>query len=151
METKIAEVQGYTVVYDSYDREFHLRDSGGDRVGSGKTQEEVEAQAEKLNKQQFAFPIPALRVSGPDIHPGRVTSINLGDESVRFAYDVKGSSHEKVRLYHSSVYEATPHNQDIAAEVASRRKQMEELLAQIRCLIAGLDQKLDREYFKLPA
>ena len=151
MKTEIGEVKGYKIVYDSQGREFKLLNSDGECVGSGKTQEEVEAQAEKLSKQQYTFPIQALRVSGQELRPGRVTSINLSDESVRFVYDVKpwGTTHTKVTLRYSDVYEATAHNQEIAEKIAKRREQIEELSAQIGVLLAGLEVKLNTEYFKL--
>ncbi|GAI42131.1 unnamed protein product [marine sediment metagenome] len=38
METKIGEVKGYTITYDTRVKLFHLKNAEGEEVGSGKTQ-----------------------------------------------------------------------------------------------------------------
>ena len=88
METKIAEVEGYTIVYEPRDKLFYLKDASGEVVGQGKTQDEVEEQAKKLAKHGFK-PVAALRRGNLELAPGRVTSINLADQSVRFSFDKK--------------------------------------------------------------
>lgn len=155
METIIGEVKGYTMFYDNRNHLFTLRDSEGEEVGSGKTQEEVEEQADKLSKEGYKFPIEALQHSMLYLYAGRVTSINPSDKSVRFVRAkvegdrFYGGGHTKEKLRYSHLYEATEANQKIAGEVANRRAQISQLEGEIENLLCQLEKPINLEYFGL--
>lgn len=152
METKIGEVKGYTITYDSRDKLFHLKDAEDEEVGSGKTQDEVEAQADKLIKQGFAFPIPAVQKGGAYfLHLGKVTSVNLENKSCRFVYQEKGEyrSHTKVHLGHTDAYELTEHNKGIFQKVMALREQIDRLQSETAGLIDHLEKPINLAYFGL--
>ncbi|MDO9334145.1 MAG: hypothetical protein Q7T57_06455, partial [Dehalococcoidales bacterium] len=86
MEVKIASIKGYNIFYDTSDKRFELRNEDGEVVGQGKTQEEVEKQAELLSKKQFS-PITAFMKYDMDLASGRVTSLNLDEQTVWFVPD----------------------------------------------------------------
>ena len=157
METKIAEVEGYTIVYEPRDKAFYLKDAGGEVVGQGKTQDEVEEQAKKLAKHAFK-PVAAVLTGNLKLELGRVTSINLGDQTIRFAFDEKkqsawgggGRGAIKTSLRHGSkAYELTDQNKSLAEDVEDRRQQIAMLEDQIKALIAQLEKPINLEYFNL--
>lgn len=149
METKIAVVKGYTVVYETRDRSFKLLTSDGQEVGSGKTQDEVEAQADKLAKQGYKFPIAAMQAAFQNLQLGRVTSVNLSEKSVYFVTDAS-RRRCKEKLRYSHLYEATERNLQLANEVATRRSQIEKIEENIRELMGMLENPINLEYFNLP-
>jgi len=152
METKIGEVRGFVIVYDTKDKLFHLRNADNEEVGSGKTQEEVEKQADTLAKQAYRFPISALIISGNRLELGKVTSINIEDKSVRFVYAEKGfyHSHTKVHLGHSNLQELTEHNEEITNQVKARWDKIAEIEDEVKALIDKLDKPINLAYFNLP-
>ncbi len=105
---RIGATRGYTILYDEKRKLFVLQDASGDEVASSATQDEVEATVEKLSKQAFKFPMPALKVSGLTLYKGRVTSFNAADKSAYFAYDAKTYvCHVRLRLRNDRAYEFT--------------------------------------------
>lgn len=153
METKIGEVKGYAIVYDTHDKLFHLRNSDNEEVGSGKTQEDVEKLADKMAKQSYQFPIPALRAGGNRLDQGKVSSLNIEDKSVRFVYGEKDSyrSHVKEHLRYSHLHELTKHNEEIFGQVKARQNKLQEIEGEIKTLIDKLDKPINLAYFNLPA
>lgn len=152
METKIGEVKGFTITYDTKDKLFHLKNAEGEEVGSGQTQDDVEKQADKLVKQSFTFPMPALLKGGAYfLGLGKVTSVNLGDRSCRFVYQEKGEyqSQTKVHLGHTHVYELTEHNNDLYQKVRAIREQIDRLQSEITELIDHLEKPINLAYFGL--
>ena len=154
METKITEVEGYTIVYEPRDKAFYLKDTEGETVGQGKTQDEVEEQAKKLAKSAFK-PVVALKVTGLRLATGRVTSLNLGGESVRFSYDDKrqtgwgGRGATKEQLRYAGLYVLTDLNKSLVEDVEDRQQQIAMLEDQIRALIAQLEKPINLAYFNL--
>lgn len=147
---KIGTARGFTIIYDEARRLFVLQDAQGDEVASGATQEDVELKAEKLSKQAFKFPIPALKVSGLGLYQGRVTSVNVDDRAAYFAYaDKTYGSHAKLRLPYDHAYELTEANSRIYAEVAKSREQIKEIEDKIRSLISQLEKPMNLSYFGL--
>jgi len=150
METEVGKFRSYTILYGNRDRLFHLRDTDGQDVGSGKTQEEVEEQAKKLIKLAYKFPIEALSVSGLSVFKGKVTSLNPSDYSVRFVY-AKERLVTKERLRGgSNIYEATEANKEIADQIDIARGHIKETEGRIKSLIGRLERPMNMEYFKLP-
>lgn len=154
MATIITEVKGYTITYDSNSRLFYLVNSDGEDAGFGKTQDEVEAQADKLSKAEFTFPIQAFLVQNLRLASGRITSINLSDRSVRFvpdqeanAYQLRG--HTKQRLQYTHLYEATEANKDISHLITAARNQISQLEQQIKELWEQLEKPISLDYFNL--
>ena len=144
----IGTARGFTIIYDEKRKLFVLQNAQGDEVASGATQEIVEVKAEKLSKQAFNFPIHALRVSGDHLQQGRVTSVNLDDNSAYFAYDDKTyGSHTKLRLRYDHAYELTEANSRICAEVAKYLEQIKEIEDKIKSLISQLEKPIDFSYF----
>ncbi|GAJ03748.1 unnamed protein product [marine sediment metagenome] len=143
-------VKGYTILYDEKRKLFILEDADGNEVASGATQNEVEAKAEKLSKQAFNFPIPALKVTGLDLSKGRVTSFNADTKSAYFAYDDKRyGSHQKLRLKYDHAYELTEANSRIHEQVEQYRNQIKEIEEKISSLIDQLEKRIDLSYFGL--
>ncbi|MBU1082469.1 MAG: hypothetical protein KKB59_18430 [Spirochaetes bacterium] len=150
METKIGEVKGYTIVYDSRDRLFCLRDKDGADVGSGATQEEVEKKADVLAKQSFKFPIPALESTGRYLQKGKITSFNIDNKSAQFVYEDRTyGSHTKIHLRHDKVHELTPQNEEISKEVTARRNKIAEIETEVGALISKLEKPINLSYFGL--
>ena len=147
---KIGTARGYTILYNEKGKLFILEDADGNEVASGGTQDEVEAKAEKLSKQAFKFPIPALKVSGLVLSKGRVTSFNADDRAAYFAYDDKTyGSHTKLRLHYDHAYELTEANTQIAGQVEEFHRQITEIEEKARSLISQLEKPIDRAYFGL--
>lgn len=157
METKIAERKGYQMFYDSGQKLFSLKDAEGDVVGQGKTQDEVEQQADKLSKQKYQFPIKAFQISQLFVYPGKVTSLNLSDRSIYFVYDpspegdtpYRYRTRSKERLVYCNVYEATQANEDIIEQVSSRREGIKNLEGEVKDLLSRLENKMNLQYFNL--
>jgi len=147
---KIGTAKGYTILYDEKRQLFILEDAGGNEVASGASQHEVEAKAEKLSKQAFKFPTPALKVSGLVLSKGRVTSFNADERSAYFSYDDKTySSHHKLRLKYDHAYELTEANSRIQEQVEQYHSQIKEIEEKIRSLIDQLEKPIDLSYFGL--
>lgn len=150
-ETKIGEAKGYTIVYDSHDRLFYLRDKDDIDVGSGKTQEEVEKKADALAKQGFNFPILALEKTNLYLRKGKVTSLNIDDRSAYFVYDDKNvGSHTKIHLHYDKVYELTPENEVVFNQVMAGRNTIVRVEKEIEALLGKLEKPINLSYFGLP-
>ncbi len=147
---KIGTAKGYTILYDERRRLFILQDAEGNEVASGATQQDVEAKAEKLSKQAFKFPIPALKISGLALSKGRVTSLNADDKSTYFSYDEKTyGSHQKLRLRYDHAYELTEANSRIDEQVEQYNSQIKEIEGKISSLIDQLEKPINLSYFGL--
>lgn len=152
METKIGEVKGYTIFYDSTVKEFRLRDALGEEVGSGKTQDAVEEQAKKLSKQAYKFPIPAVLATYRSAERGKVTSVNLDNRSMRFVYEEKTyyQSHTKIHLGSGDkVFELTHPNEQLLTEIQSRRANIETIDKEIEELVKRFEKPIGLKYFNL--
>jgi hypothetical protein len=147
---EIGTTRGFTILYDYRRKLFILKDTEGNEVASGPTQDEVEAKAEKLSKRAFNFPISALKVTNLNVYKGRVTSVNADDRSAYFAYDDKTlGSHEKLHLRYNQPYELTEANAQIAGQVEEYRKQIAEIEGKVKSLISQLEKPIDLAYFGL--
>ena len=147
---KVGIAKGYTILYDEKRKLFILEDADSNEVASGATQNDVEIKADKLSKQAFKFPIPALKVSGLSLPKGRITSFNADEKASYFAYDDKRyGSHQKLRLRYDHAYELTEANAKIAGEVEECHRQITEREEIIQSLISQLEKPIDRSYFGL--
>lgn len=146
---KIGTAKDYTILYDEKRKLFILQNAEGNEVSSGATQDEVETKAEKLSKQAFKFPIPALRVSHLLLEKGRVTSVNADDKSAYFSYDDKTYGHSKLRLKYDCAYELTEANSRIHEQVEQYRSQIKEIEEKMSSLINQLEKPIDLSYFGL--
>lgn len=147
---KVGIEKGYTILYDEKRRLFILEDADGNEVASGATQNDVEIKADKLSKQAFKFPIPALKVSGLALSKGRITSINADEKSSYFAYDDKRyGSHQKLRLRYDHAYELTEVNSRIYEQVEQYHGRIKEIEEKISSLIDQLEKPIDLSYFGL--
>lgn len=154
METEVGKFRSYTILYNSRDRLFHLRDADGQDVGSGKTQEEAEEQAKKLIKLAFKFPVEALKVINLYVSRGKVTSLNPADPSIRFVFakDQAAPYGTVMKVYlkwSQGIYEATEANKEIADQIDIARGHIKEMEGRIKNLIERLERPMDMEYFKL--
>ncbi len=154
LEIKIASIKGYDIFYATRDRRFELRNQDGEVVGQGKTQDEVEKQAELLSKKQFS-PIAAFKQYDVVLEPGRITSLNIDEQTVWFVPEKKtGPSWErtrqKVSLRHStSMFEATEKNQEIAKVVESKVAEIHRIEKDIESLISTMEKVVNLAYFGL--
>jgi hypothetical protein len=149
---KIGTARGYTILYDEKRKLFVLQDAEENEVASGATQQDVELKAEKLSKQAFKFPIPALKVSHLSLEKGRVTSVNADDRSAYFARDDKTyGSHTKLRFAYDHAYELTEANRRLYEQVEEYRSQIKQIEEKIRNLIGQLEKPINLEYFGLKA
>jgi len=57
MLTKVGEIKGYDIFYDSDRKRFYLRDDAGNDLTSADSQEELEIQAAKISKASHKMPI----------------------------------------------------------------------------------------------
>lgn len=147
---KVGIAKGYTILYDEKRKLFILEDADGNEVASGATQNDVEIKADKLSKQAFKFPIPALHVSRLSLFKGRVTSVNTDDKSAYFAHDDKKyGSHQKLRLRHDRAYELTVANSRIYEQVEQYHGQLKEIEGKIESLIDQLEKPINLSYFGL--
>ena len=145
---KIGTARGYSILYDERKKLFILEDTEGNELASGATQEEVETKAEKLSKQAFKFPIPALKVSRLSLSKGRVTSFNADNKSAYFTFDDKTyGSHQKLRLNYDHAYELTEANNRIYEQVEQYRSQIKAIEDMIESLIKQLEKPIDLAYF----
>lgn len=147
-EVKVGERKGFAIMYDARFKEFRLRNSNTDEVGSGKTQEDVERQADKLAKQKYQFPIPAFKVNGFHITEGKVTSLNADDVSVWFvAPGYGGRSKHNLRYCH--IHEKTECNVGLLKKIIAEEAKIEEIEQDIKAMINQMDKRMDLEYFGL--
>ena len=153
MTTKVGDIRGYGINYDSRSKKFTLTDSNGDQVGEGKTQDEVEAQAEKLAKTQFPFPIEAFMVSHLELLLGRITSLDTNDRRVWFSFADKTGyrTREKADPDYRKIYAVTPANKRILAAIAERHASIASIEEAIAGLIKDLEKRIDLKYFGLPS
>jgi len=153
-EVKVGERKGFAIMYDARMREFSLRNSNNDEVGSGKTQEDVEKQADKLAKQKFQFPILALAVDRLHVKEGKITSLNADDVSVWFVSSEKspyygGGSRSKCSLRYSRFHEQTEYNVGLSKKIAAKKAKIEEIEQEIKVMIDQMDKRIGLEYFGL--
>ncbi len=153
MGTEIAVYKGYRIVYERREKLFHLIAVDNESVASAKSQEELEGMADKMVKLSFPFPIQAFHASGWRLSPGKVTSLNPDDRSMRFSFDDKRwRSTTKVHFTYAlstSVYEATEANRAIAARLDGKEAQVTALEEEMTQLISQLEKPMNKEYFKL--
>lgn len=154
-EVKVSEREGLTITYDSVYKEFRLRNCDSEEVGSGKTQEDVERQADKLSKQKFQFPILALAVNGLRVEDGKVTSLNIDGKTVWFVGPSAGrySGDRGVRSNHNlrycHIHEKTECNAVLLKKIVAQRIKVEEIEQDIKKQIDLMDKRMDLKYFGL--
>ena len=146
MLTTIKTIYGYKLAYDDRLKRFVILATTGEELAYGRTQDEAEAKAKSLTKQEFKR-IPIIRVYGGngEITAGELTSINRDEETawVSMEKDSRtfGSGREKISLLSvKSYYEKTPPNMNIASQLAEKR----EAISEIRKEIGGLEEKLEK-------
>ncbi len=147
---KISERKGYTIWYDSYNRRFILCDPEGNDVGESKTQDAADAEADRLVKQLGKVSIQAIKVAPSNSFMGKVTSYDLGDNSMWFVRADKTAlrSREKVRLdAYAHIYEATPYNLALVKETDDLRSKIEELQGEIESTNKQFEKRIDTSYF----
>ncbi len=154
MATKIGEYKGYAILYDRGSRQFTLENAAGEEVGTGKTQEEVEKQADMLSKAQFHFPIRVFLTSGRGVTAARITSINLKEASVWVVeedvsqYGYKQRSKHNLR-YTPELYERTEANEKIVAVIQTKREAITQLQNEIHELVEKIEKPITLTYFGL--
>jgi len=148
---KISERKGYTIWYEAYTRAFILCDSEGNDVEKGKTQDAMEAEADRLAKHLSKVSIQAIKVSNSYSSMGKVTSYDLGDNSMWFVFAEKTTrgSREKVGLDsgYPHIYEATPHNLELVKKTDNLRSKIEELQGEIESTNKQFEKRIDASYF----
>lgn len=151
--TKLTEYKGYNIEYDTFDKQFHAKDSEGVTVAQATTQVNVEKQVDVIKKSKFKFPIKAMRFrSYASAVEGTITSLNPDDESLRFS-SVSGyrqePSSEKLTLRNAELFEVTEHNVKLAEEIAELGRQMELLKDKKDALYKQAEKPIGYEYFNL--
>jgi|GEM_PF-3861627 len=145
----IGTIKGYKIKYDTGRKLFLLFDADGNEVASGFVQEEVEDKAKKLAKKSFV-PFEAMKpVYESQVRYGRVTSVNMDEQSVMFVYTdtPHRHAHEKIRFQHSELYLRTDHNEQIMAQIAAVQATINEQRAQIKDLQGELENRIGLEFF----
>ena len=147
---KVGEKKGFVIAYDARRKLFLLYNANDDEVGSGGKQEDVEKQADKLAKLRFQFPIPAFTVNGVHVEEGKVTSLNVDDQSIWVVLPSKyGGSRSKARLSYCHIHEATERNKEVVEKIATQVLEMDKKREEIEALVATLDKRINLEYFGL--
>ncbi len=150
-EVKVGERKGFVIMYDPGGKDFHLQNSDGDEVGSGKTQDDMEKVADKLSKLKFQFPVLAFNVSGGRVEEGKVTSLNVDERTIWFVGPVRGygSGRSKRRLRHRDVFEKTEHNVALVGEIGMLRAKIKNMEEDISTMIGQFDKPMNSKYFGL--
>lgn len=146
---KIGEKQGYSIFYDPERKLFCLRDAEDNEVASASTQEKVEEQIPEITKQAFKLPIPAILSRHSSVEKGRITSLNLHQETVYFSYDDKSHGRtEKVSLrYDKSIFELTGANEKVVSQIEERVAHRKKLDDEIETLKKQFEKPIDTKYF----
>lgn len=152
MTIKIKEIYGYTLVYDEKRKTFSIQDIDGTELAYGQTQDEAEAKAKALSKQDFKR-IPIVRVEQEgQVTPGELTSLNRDDRaawiSMEKGEDSYGSGRRKISLrYDHSYYEATEANLKVIEGIKTKREALKLIKAEIEVLIDTLEKPIDGDFF----
>ncbi len=151
-DVKVGERKGFVIMYDPSGKDFHLQNSDGDEVGSGKTQEDMEKVADKLSKLKFQFPILAFNVSSGRVEEGKVTSLNVDERTIWFVGTVSrgyGSGRSKRHLRYRHVFEKTEHNVALVGEIGMLRAKIKNMEEDISMMIGQFDKPMNSKYFGL--
>lgn len=148
---KIKEIYGFALVYDEYLKRFVIRDTDGTELAYGETQDEAEAKAKILNKQEFKC-IRIIKVGDEGrVGRGELTSLNKDDKSFWVSMeksDSWGSGRQKVSLSHMrGYYEATETNLKIIEDIIVKREAADTILAEILSLKETLELPINLDYF----
>lgn len=147
---KIGSKEGFTTYYDPAGKKFYLTDPEGNEVAAEDTQEKVEGAISQLIKDRFKLPIIAVRSSGNKYCKGRITSVNLDNNTAWFAYDDKQRrSAEKIYLGHADTWELTPANLVLVTQINELQDKQTELDKQIRQLEKQFEKPIDRQHFRV--
>lgn len=147
---KIGAVKGHTIVYNPDRKLFVLEDAEGNNLASAPTQAELEEKANKLWKQKYKFPVPAVYLMGSLYYKkGRITSLNPEAREVYFSFEDKDSygTREKIRLSRADLYELTDANVQLCDQIDHYRGQIKELEAKINSLMKQFEKPITPEYF----
>ncbi len=131
-KTKISEVRGYTIFYDSRLMRFTLKDPNGDEVGESDKQAALEEKAKSLSKEKFS-PIVAWRQSYHGFVRGKITSFNKDDNSYWFVGEDGRRSKEGGRYsVDFGLIADTPDNLLLIETIRERKKQISKLNEEIQ-------------------
>jgi len=147
----IKEFMGYKIYYDERKQKFQLENQEGDIVAERDTQAQAEDQAKMLSKQGFKR-IKVLRIHDNGVvQLGELTSMNRDDRSAWVITDRRyGKDRQKIHLGSNYGYhEVTEENLAIAEQAKKKCEQIEALTAEIKELKAGLEKRIDLDYFGL--
>ena len=154
MNISISEKYGYRIVYDDRTRKFLVLDADGTELAQAPTQDEAEAKAKSLSKQDFKR-INILRIPDDgEIVTGQLTSLNKDDNSAWVSMDkgerAYGGGRQKVSLrYDRGYYVETENNLKIADEIRRKRAVITQTLEEIKSLKEKLESAINLNYFGL--
>jgi len=149
---RIKEIWGYTLSYDERLRRFIITDTDSTELAHSEKQDDAEAKAKALSKQEFKR-IPIINVShGGYSARGELTSLNKDDKSawvsIEKAEGIFGSGRQKINLkYDSGYYEVTEENLKILDSIIAEREIVDNALEAISSLIGTLEKQLGLGYF----
>jgi hypothetical protein len=150
-KVKITEVQGLQIWYDGRGKIFTLENAQGDVLGSGKTQDEVEEQAKVYAKAAYHFPINAFESYGMNVKPVKLTSVNIKGKALWLVRENGERTKHSFSYGGDSIFEITPHNQEIVTKVHALRDKIDLLEQEAREAIKDLEKPINKEYFGLQA
>jgi len=152
MAIKIKEIYGYRILYDERLKRFLIEDSDGTEMGFGSTQDEAEAKAKALSKQEFKRISIAKVGRDGEVATGEVTSLNKDERTVWVSIE-KGSTwsgRQKIHLqYGHGCYEMTVTNASILERVKEKGVELQKVEAEIKSLIEILERPINLDYFGL--
>ncbi len=155
MSIKIKEIYGYNLSYDETGKRFVIGDTDGTELAWGKTQDEAEAKAKALSRQEFKrINIILVRGEG-EVNLGELTSLNKDDKSAWISM-IKGigpdSGRRKIDLrYYRGYYEATEANLKTVESIKAKREALLRAQTEITALVGTLEKPINLEYFGMEA
>jgi hypothetical protein len=149
-EVKVGSRDGYDTFYDPNNKVFRVRDSQGNEITHGDTQDKVDKDIIQLVKTALKLPVLAVMWYYHKWERGRITSVNLEANTAWFSFDDKTRRHaEKVHLGgRADLFELTPANEALAKEVADLLIQQSGLEKRIEALGEKFEKPISREYFE---
>jgi hypothetical protein len=148
-EVKVGSRDGYDTFYDPSSKKFRLRDSAGNEVASGDTQDEIDREIGQLVKNALKLPVLAIMWTYHKWEHGRITSVNLQNNTAWFLDDKTRRHAEKVHLGgRAELFELTPANEALAKEVDDLLVKQKELEKQVEALRAKFEKPITHKYFE---
>jgi len=145
---KIKSTCGFEIRYQPDARRFFLLNKDFEEIGSGETQDEMEAIAKKLSKEKFN-PVLAFKSIGLELRPCTITSLNAQEGSFWHTdNETKRRGKENFRYSHG-FWEQTKLNIATAKQLTTLAIEIQALEKTAIELMEKLEAPINRAFFGL--